>query len=59
MIQDLEANNTRVIREIPLTILDKVFENCIFHMEHLQRSPSPHFNYYSKLKKTLTRNTHK
>ena len=37
-IQDLEANITRVIRQIPVAMLESVIENWTFRMDHVRRS---------------------
>ena len=43
-IQDLEANITRVIRQIPVAMLESVIENWTFRMDHVRRSRGQHLN---------------
>uniref|UniRef100_A0A0K2V5H2 Putative LOC100569746 [Acyrthosiphon pisum] n=1 Tax=Lepeophtheirus salmonis TaxID=72036 RepID=A0A0K2V5H2_LEPSM len=41
-IEELEANIERVIREIPVTMLERIIENWLERMDHLKASCAQH-----------------
>ena len=43
-IDALEANITRVIREMPVAVLERVAQNWTFRMDHLRRSHDQHLH---------------